>query len=192
MELYEKVAGGDINTVPFTDRACLVFRSQLQFKNFPITKAISNTGLCFISRTNISQLEIKLVAIKDKLAASNAALEQQNSDPKLKDQDREISGLNSRVEILEKEKLTLKELLNEAGIDFLAKKEEIEELAKIVSALKVIKEHWPWELLPWHTGTFVTFLTHLLKLSIFFLHHLSAILSFMLSKPRGRKLFRIV
>ena len=167
-------------------------QNKLQFKNFPITKAISNTALCFISRTNISQLEIKLVAIKDKLAASNAALEQQNSDPKLKDQDREISGLNSRVEILEKEKLTLKELLNEAGIDFLAKKEEIEELAKIVSALKVIKEHWHWELLPWHTGTFVTFLTHLLKWSIFFLHHLSAILAFMLSKPRGRKFFRIV
>ena len=156
--------------------------------------AICKAVLSFISRSNISELEIKLAAIKDKLAASNAALEQQSSDPKLKDQDREISGLNSRVEVLEKEKLTLKELLNEAGVDFLAKKEEIEELAKIVSALKVIKEHWPWELLPWHTGTFVTFLTHLLKLSIFFLHHLSYFLTFMLSNPnpRGRKLFRIV
>ena len=145
-------------------------------------------------RTNISELEIKIAAIKDKLAASNEALEQQSSDPKLKDQEREISGLNSRVEILEKEKSTLKELLNEAGVDFLAKKEEIEDLAQIVSALKVIKEHWPQVLLPWPTGTCVSLFTHLLKLLVFFLLHLSYLVTFLLSKdnPGDRKLYRIV
>jgi hypothetical protein len=139
-------------------------------------------------------LEIKIAAIKDKLAASNEALEQQNSDPKLKDQEREISELSSRVEILEKEKLTLKELLNEAGVDFLAKKEEIEELAKIVSALKVIKEHWPKELFPWPNGTCVTLLMYLLKLSIFFLNHFLYFVIFMLRKyyPRDRKCLHII
>jgi hypothetical protein len=41
------------------------------------------------------------------------------------------------MDVLEQEKANMRTLLNEAGVEFLAKKEEITELNKIVKALKV-------------------------------------------------------
>ena len=45
--------------------------------------------------------------------------------------------MTSKLDVLEQEKTNMRTLLNEAGVDFLAKKEEVTELTKIVIALKV-------------------------------------------------------
>jgi hypothetical protein len=45
--------------------------------------------------------------------------------------------LTSKLEVLEQEKTNMRTLLNEAGVEFLAKQEEVAELTKIVKALKV-------------------------------------------------------
>ncbi len=45
--------------------------------------------------------------------------------------------MTSKMEVLEQEKANMRALLNEAGVEFLAKKEEITELNKVVKALKV-------------------------------------------------------
>lgn len=82
-------------------------------------------------------MKLKLATTKEQLKASNEALELQNSDPKLKDQDREIAELNDKIQNLEKDRADHISLLNEAGVDFLAKKEEAENLERMVAALKV-------------------------------------------------------
>jgi hypothetical protein len=50
---------------------------------------------------------------------------------------REVTELTSKLEVLEQEKTNMRTLLNEAGVEFLAKQEEVAELTKIVKALKV-------------------------------------------------------
>ena len=84
-------------------------------------------------------MELKLATTTEELKATNESLEAKVSDPKLKDQERQISELAAKIRILEEEKSHLKGLLDEAAVDFQSEKEENEHLAQTVTALQVLR-----------------------------------------------------
>ena len=105
--------------------------------NFINLKCLLISKYFVTSRSTISSLEMRLAASADQLKTTNEALEANTSEPKLKEQEQQISELNDRVVTLEKEKEGLKKLLDEAAVDLKNEEEENGELSKAVAALKV-------------------------------------------------------
>ena len=89
------------------------------------------------SRSTVNSLELKLATTAEELKATNESLEAKVSDPKLKDQERQINELTSKIQSLESEKVHLKSLLDEAAIDLKSEQEENDHLAQTVNALQV-------------------------------------------------------
>lgn len=80
---------------------------------------------------------MKLATTTEELKATNESLEARVSDPKLKDQERQIAELTAQVKIQEENKAKLKSLLDEAAIDIKNEQELVAKLAETVTSLQV-------------------------------------------------------
>jgi len=91
----------------------------------------------FFLRSTISSLEMKLATATEEVKATNEALEARVADPKLKDQERQITELSAKVKTLEENNSNLRNLLDEAAIDLKSEQEENEHLTQTVTTLQV-------------------------------------------------------